>query len=82
MTQHYFAVFFDSETHQLVLDPEVSINFDWGNIWNPVTEEWLSVAYDPATYSDETDEMKVIINNEEFAIGVIQQALERWNEGE
>ena len=50
MTQHYFALFYDTEDGKFHRDDEVSINFDSGKIWDPITETWC--------YAFEEDELE------------------------
>ena len=66
MTQHYFALFYDTEDGKFHRDDEVSINFDSGKIWDPITETWC--------YAFEEDELE---NADEKASATLSELLER-----
>lgn len=68
MAQHYFAVYWDSETGQLHIDPaEVSINYDQGNIFDPKEDDWVF-----------GEEYEIA---DQLGYECLSQALRQWNEG-
>jgi hypothetical protein len=38
--QYHFVVMYDTKTKSWSTEPDVSINFDNGDVWNEETEEW------------------------------------------
>jgi hypothetical protein len=38
--QYHFVVMYDTETKSWSTSPDVSINFDNGDVWNEETQEW------------------------------------------
>lgn len=38
--QYHFIVKYDTELKEWSVEPDVSMNFDSGDVWNETTEEW------------------------------------------
>lgn len=38
--QYHFVVMYDTETKSWSASPDVSLNFDSGDVWNEETQEW------------------------------------------
>lgn len=44
--QFHYVVIFNEEYKRWDIDPEISINFDCGSIWDKETEEWTTPDYE------------------------------------
>jgi hypothetical protein len=62
--QYHFVVMYDTETKSWSASPDVSLNFDSGDVWNEETQEW-------SFNTLETEEANAITN----AIGKIMSEL-------
>ena len=44
--QYHFVVVYDTDTKEWSVEPEVSMNFDSGDVWDNDTEEWEFNTYE------------------------------------
>jgi len=61
--QYHFVVVYDTETKEWSTEPDVSMNFDSGDVWDTDTQEWEFNTCDTAEQNAITDAIAVIMRN-------------------
>ena len=61
--QYHFVVMYDTETKSWSASPDVSINFDSGDVWNEETQEWSFNTLETEEANAITDAIAKIMND-------------------
>ena len=61
--QYHFVVMYDTETKSWSASPDVSINFDNGDVWNEETQEWEFNTCESDEQNAITDAIAKIMND-------------------
>jgi len=61
--QYHFVVVYDTETKEWSVEPDVSMNFDSGDVWNTETNEWEFNTLETPEQNAITDAIGTIMSN-------------------
>lgn len=61
--QYHFVVVYDTDTKEWSVEPDVSMNFDSGDVWDNDTEEWEFNTYENPEQVAITDAIAKIMDS-------------------
>jgi len=61
--QYHFVVVYDTETKEWSTEPDVSMNFDSGDVWDTKTQEWEFNTCDTPEQNAITNAISKIMSN-------------------